>query len=196
MPSQACVNGVCTLGCRSNKDCLSNESCINAKCQSKLIFYRLLSDIEVFEKCMYLRFPIVLDPCKRDGVCGINSKCNAVDHNVVCACNKGFQPNPVPEESCVRSNILCHNNAQCGLGQECVGNVCKVVCLSGMDCAEGERCSSNKCEKVCFTASNCLTGEVCVEGICRQGCTLDSDCDVSQICVGNKCRYLSSDVVS
>lgn len=131
----------------------------------------------------------ISDPCKRDGVCGINSKCSAIDHNVICTCNKGFQPNPVPEELCVRSNSICHNNFQCGLGQECSGNICKVVCLSGMDCAEGERCSSNKCEKVCFTASNCLTGEVCVEGICRQGCSLDSDCDVSQICIGNKCRY-------
>lgn len=124
-------------------------------------------------------------------MCGINSKCSTIDHNVICTCNKGFQPNPVPEESCVRSNTICHNNVQCGLGQECNGNICKVVCLSGMDCAEGERCSSNKCEKVCFTASNCLTGEVCVEGICRQGCSLDSDCDISQICIGNKCRYES-----
>jgi len=136
-----------------------------------------------------MRVNDIPDPCKRDGVCGINSKCTAVGHNVVCTCNKGFEPNPVPEESCVRSNRICHNNAQCGLGQECNGNICKIVCLSGMDCAEGERCTSNKCEKVCFTASNCLTGEVCVEGICRQGCSSDSDCDVSQICIGNKCRY-------
>lgn len=142
------------------------------------------------EKVFFLNiFLRLLDPCKHDSVCGINSKCTAVDHNVVCTCNNGFQPNPVAEESCVRSNNICHNNAQCGLGQECVGNICKVVCLSGMDCADGERCSNNKCEKVCFTASNCLTGEVCVEGICRPGCILDSDCDVSQICIGNKCRY-------
>lgn len=158
---QACVNGICILGCRSNKDCPADRACINNKCQN---------------------------PCEREGVCGPNAICSCKDHSTICKCPEGFEGNPTPEQGCVRVPNICLSTNECPSAHTCLDNLCQLPCSDGTSCAVGERCSDNICVKVCYADSNCLPGEVCLKGVCQLGCSIDSDCKPNQICVRNKCK--------
>lgn len=64
----------CRPECMVSADCPQNSACINQKCQ---------------------------DPCP--GTCGINARCQVVNHNPICSCSPGYTGEPfvrcIPEES-------------------------------------------------------------------------------------------------
>lgn len=55
----------CRPECTINSDCPSNLACINQICQ---------------------------DPCS--GSCGLNAKCNVINHTPICACYEGYEGDP------------------------------------------------------------------------------------------------------
>ena len=55
----------CRPECISNSDCSANQACSNLKC---------------------------IDPCP--GTCGVNARCQVVNHLATCACNRGFRGDP------------------------------------------------------------------------------------------------------
>lgn len=64
----------CRPECVVSSECAQNKACISNKCQ---------------------------DPCP--GTCGLNARCQVVNHNPICSCSAGFTGDPfvrcVPEES-------------------------------------------------------------------------------------------------
>lgn len=64
----------CRPECTVSTDCMQDKACINQKC---------------------------LNPCS--GTCGINSRCNVINHNPICSCSPGFNGDPfvrcIQEES-------------------------------------------------------------------------------------------------
>lgn len=55
----------CKPECTISADCSQDKACINQKCQ---------------------------DPCP--GTCGINARCQVVNHNPICSCTSGFSGDP------------------------------------------------------------------------------------------------------
>lgn len=175
---QTCnANGICQLGCRSNKNCLDDEICLNGECQ------KLCSE--------------------NSASCGPNALCTAKNHKILCRCPDDFEPNPTPDQGCVRVPSSCSASQKCPKGYSCIENRCTFICSNenknrnnvNNDCAIGERClndaTSGKsfCSKVCYTNNNCLPGEICSEnGICLPGCLSDADCPYQQICYQTKCK--------
>lgn len=64
----------CKPECVVSSECSQDKTCINQKCK---------------------------DPCP--GTCGINARCQVVNHNPICSCNNGFTGDPfvrcIQEES-------------------------------------------------------------------------------------------------
>ena len=159
---QACINEICQVGCRNNRDCSSNEACLENQCQ---------------------------DPCLNSAVCGPNALCNVKNHKISCTCPKFFEPNPTPDQGCLRVPPNCLSSKDCPDSYECLNNKCNYLCRNNSNaCAIGERCINKICSKVCYTSNNCLPGEVCTDGICSAGCVSDADCPHTEICQQSKCK--------
>jgi hypothetical protein len=159
---QACVGGACVLGCRSNRDCSSEQACVNNKCQN---------------------------PCFGKGICGPNAECSTKNHKTSCQCPPAFEPNPTPDQGCVRVPNSCGTSKDCGKNLMCIVGKCNLPCENNDVCAIGERCFNNMCSKVCYTNNNCLPGEICNGGgICVPGCASDVDCPHTEICLQSKCK--------
>lgn len=75
---------MCRPECMTSSECALDKACINTKCQ---------------------------DPCP--GTCGINARCQVVNHNPICSCSVGFTGDPfvrcLPEESKINFNNV-HTN--------------------------------------------------------------------------------------
>lgn len=55
----------CRPECTVSTDCMQDKACINQKCR---------------------------DPCP--GTCGLNARCNVINHNPICSCSSGFEGDP------------------------------------------------------------------------------------------------------
>lgn len=144
----SCVPGfigsppTCRPECISSPECSLNEACVNQKC---------------------------IDPCP--GTCGINARCQVVNHNPICSCPQGQTGDPftrcsiiieeppvVPANPCQPSP--CGANAQCrevGGAPSCsclpefIGTPpnCRPECVSNSECANNLACINQKCKDPC-----------------------------------------------
>jgi hypothetical protein len=134
----------CRPECVINSECPTNKACIQRECG---------------------------DPCI--GSCGINAKCDVVNHNAICSCPQGYigdpfsqcslrPPTPQPQENedpCrpdpCGSNTDCERRneiAACKCKPNYFGNPyigCKPECLANTDCAQTQACMSQKCRDPC-----------------------------------------------
>ncbi|KAJ4432717.1 hypothetical protein ANN_21354 [Periplaneta americana] len=132
----------CRPECVVSSECPQNQACINQKCT---------------------------DPCP--GTCGLQARCNVINHNPICSCPPGFTgdpftrcllipptpvPPPVPRDPCQPSP--CGPNAQCQVS------------------ADG----SPSC--------TCLPGYVGAPPGCRPECVINSECASHLACINQKCR--------
>lgn len=67
----------CRPECVTSTDCPQNQACIKQKCK---------------------------DPCP--GTCGINAKCQVINHNPICTCKAGFTGDPFVTCQLERSKII------------------------------------------------------------------------------------------
>ncbi|PSN29200.1 hypothetical protein C0J52_26427, partial [Blattella germanica] len=159
-PNSQCRNingqGVCSClpnyigsppGCRPecvvSTECPQNRACVNQKC---------------------------IDPCP--GTCGLNARCEVVNHSPICSCQAGFTgdpftrcfpiPPPVVEERptpCIPSpcgaNAVCREQngaGSCTCLPDYVGNPyegCRPECVLNTDCPSNRACIRNKCQDPC-----------------------------------------------
>uniref|UniRef100_A0A6E8W1C0 Dumpy n=1 Tax=Anopheles coluzzii TaxID=1518534 RepID=A0A6E8W1C0_ANOCL len=130
----------CRPECTINAECPSNQACMNEKCR---------------------------DPCP--GSCGINARCNVINHTPICTCEEGYTgdpftscrpmppppPEPVNDDPCNPSP--CGANAQCQNGictclPEYQGDPyrgCRPECVLNSDCARDRACIRSKCVDPC-----------------------------------------------
>jgi Cys-rich repeat protein len=90
--------------------------------------------------------------------------------------------------------VECRLNSDCPVAQECVENVCRdrTGCDSDGQCAAGQICADGQCQPGCRVDADCLDGLVCVTELSANGlcvaCRLDADCPAGQRCLGYLCR--------
>jgi hypothetical protein len=146
----SCVPGyigsppTCRPECVTNNECPQNEACSNQKCR---------------------------DPCP--GTCGVNAKCQVINHNPICSCPPRYSGDPFircqveviqqspPTDPCqpspCGSNALCRvigDQASCSCLPEMIGNppYCKPECISNSECSSHLACINQKCKDPCPNA--------------------------------------------
>lgn len=133
----------CKPECVVNSECPQNKACINKKCA---------------------------DPCIKS--CGLNTRCQVVNHNPICTCAPGLTGDPF--ESCTEAvtqpplrdsdnpcipspcgpNSQCRqigNQAACSCLQSYIGRPpnCRPECVSNEECPSHLSCKQEKCTDPC-----------------------------------------------
>lgn len=130
----------CRPECIINSDCSANTACHKYKCRN---------------------------PCE-SGACGINSKCDVINHYPICSCPTGMTGDPFSK--CVREDFTppapknedpC-TPSPCGLYSNCLVAGSHPVC-------------------------SCLQGYVGTAPNCRPECVVNSDCPIDKTCLSEKC---------
>ena len=130
----------CRPECVINSECPANKACIQLKCGN---------------------------PCI--GTCGINAKCDVVNHNAICSCPYDYTgdpfsqcyPKPPPIEP-VELEVC--NPSPCGVNAQCrdINNVASCTCPPN------------------------YSGNPYVE--CKPECQVNNDCPYTKACMSQKCR--------
>jgi hypothetical protein len=144
----------CRPECMHSSDCNADKSCISQKCR---------------------------DPCH--GTCGINARCQVVNHNPICSCSPSYTGDPfircIQKEDrpaiedysdpCVPSP--CGPNSQCrhidGQGVcSCLSDYlgsppnCRPECVLNHECPSSLTCKNMKCQDPC--PGLCGTNAICL----------------------------------
>lgn len=136
---------VCQPECVVSSECPLNKACINQRCT---------------------------DPCP--GTCGVEARCEVLNHNPICSCEPGFEGDPFvscsripeertdterkPENPCIPSP--CGPNSICQIKQgrpvcSCVANYigsppyCRPECTLNTECPADKACIQEKCQNPC-----------------------------------------------
>ena len=132
----------CRPECVLNAECPSNKACIQQKCS---------------------------DPCV--GACGYNARCQAVGHNAICTCPKGYTGDPF---------------SGCSLIPQVITRPPQVVDpCNPSPCGSNAQCSSRNRAGAC----KCIpdhTGDPYVG--CRPECLINAECHNSLTCMQKKYR--------
>ncbi|XP_037295454.1 uncharacterized protein LOC119189544 isoform X2 [Manduca sexta] len=129
----------CRPECVTSTECAQHQACIKQKCR---------------------------DPCP--GTCGINAKCQVINHNPICTCKPGFTGDPFITCQLEQKPIL-----EGPKGNPCVPSPCgpysqcKVV-------GEAPACS-------------CLPNYIGVAPNCRPECSINAECPGNLACQNEKC---------
>lgn len=133
----------CRPECTVNAECPSDKACHKFKCT---------------------------DPCR--GTCGVNARCEVINHNPICSCPSGMTgdpfsrcaplPPPPPIER-PRDPINPCVPSPCGLYSEC-----RAI-------GESPSCS-------------CLPNYIGLPPNCRPECVVNTDCPSNQACIAEKCK--------
>lgn len=163
-PSCSCLQNYfgtppnCKPQCIVNSECRSNNACVREKC---------------------------IDPCP--GSCGLNAKCDVINHTPICSCVNGYIGNPFTScqlEPEPRKNL---------------GNVVWEIFVKSLNWFSLVRdpVYSDPCNpSPCGSNAQCLNG-ICsclpeFQGDpyagCRPECVLNSDCPKDKACLLSKCK--------
>lgn len=168
----------CRPECTQSLECRLDQSCVNQKC---------------------------IDPCP--GSCGLNAKCQVVNHNPICSCQIKYTGDPftrcvpfiedvlVPSDPCKPSpcgpNSECrviNESPSCSCLPEFIGSPpnCKPECISNSECASQLACINRKCKNpcpgICGLNAECSVISHTPNCVCILGYYGDpfSHCDIQQ----------------
>lgn len=143
----------CRPECSVSSECALNRACINNKC---------------------------VDPCP--GICGVNAKCNVINHSPFCSCNAGLTGDPfvrcfeapVAPESKPSSNPCVPS--PCGPFSMCrdVGGV------PSCSCEASYIGSPPNCRPECTINSECVSNLACLRYKCTDPCP--GSCGINAQC--------------
>lgn len=141
-------------------ECPQDRACINTKCQ---------------------------DPCP--GTCGLNARCQAINHNPICSCNPSFTGDPfsrcIPEKSkdyCCTILLLSY---ACNLSfiLEPPDNI-----PSTNPCIPSPCGANAQCRVVGNTpACSCLSNYIGRPPNCRPECKINAECPANRACQNERC---------
>jgi hypothetical protein len=133
----------CHPECRTNSDCDNQKACQNNKC---------------------------IDTCV--GACGMNSKCQVINHRAICTCMEGFKGDPYVR--CIESNDELPTNREnqcspspCGPYSKCTIARNGVAACSCLDSYIGQ---PPNCRPECISSSECMPNEACLNNVCKDPC--------------------------
>lgn len=154
-----CVDGRCTTGCETARDCVGDQVCTDGFCRP--------------------RPPATEPECRTNDACATGEFCEdgrcvaECTSDAMCAdglyCRAG---------RCVvddRPRPFCETDADCRFA--CVNGVCRTPCETSRECAEVDVqfsvcfesfCSTaNEATSDCAISEDCAEGRECIDGICR-----------------------------
>jgi hypothetical protein len=149
----------CRPECISSSECPQNLACVNLKC---------------------------VDPCPN--TCGINARCNVINHNPICSCTGGYTGDPfvrcVLEES--KSFHFQRINIQTNIFNRLEKEI--VLDVQGNPCVPSPCGPNSQCRVIGSTAAcSCLPNFVGRSPNCRPECTINSECPGNLACIRERC---------
>lgn len=168
----SCVPGyigappTCRPECTSSSECPLNEACVNQKC---------------------------INPCL--GTCGIEAKCQVVNHNPICSCPLKFTGNPFTR--CIPISKQLEKNgkitamlrlpmfSEYELPSEVLTNSCEPS-----PCGPNSVCQ----EKGSSPSCSCLPDFIGTPPNCRPECVGNDDCSNNQACISKRCINPCNDI--
>ena len=179
-PNSQCVNrenqAVCSClpnyvgsppGCRPecvvSSECVLNKACMNKKC---------------------------VDPCP--GSCGLNARCEVINHSPICSCRSEFTGDPFLRCSAMQSRFNCFRS----ISLKVIAIFSFLFFLGPVVLHETSNpCVPSPCgaNAICqvFGLSHtcsCLPSYVGSPPNCRPECTINSECQSNLACLREKCR--------
>ena len=161
--------GKCTEGtgcCTSDEDCFGGDVCVNSVCKQSL----------PGKQCWGQEGCPDGESCVGANVCPCESECPSEDTQGKC----------FPEgQGC------CLTDADCGLGEACVDDLCKANPGEGQCWADSQCDLDQTCQGAvsCSCLATSCAGET--PGSCQGSldcCSTDAECDGSQVCVNDACH--------
>lgn len=146
-----------SLGCRIDRECDSNQACVNGNC---------------------------FNPCLLNDPCGINAECHASGNRAQCRCLPGFRGNPYERCSIIgcRTNSDCPSEKACE-NQQCVDPcLYSNPCSPRAECRAQNHLAICRCP-VGYMGNPYID---CRPEIVPE-CTFDTDCPSKLACINNKC---------
>lgn len=133
----------CRPECTLNSECALNKACISQKCQ---------------------------DPCP--GTCGLNAKCQVINHSPICSCNPGHTGDPFTRCFRIPPPVV-----------QAVAPVVTDPCLPS-PCGPNSQCRNLNGGPSC----SCLADFIGSSPNCRPECTINSECPSNLACIRQKCQ--------
>lgn len=119
------------------------------------------------------------DPCQ----CGVNAKCEIVDHHAVCTCLPGFEGDP----EVVCHELGCYGNDDCKTTHACINGKCAPVCGHNNEpCGEEAICQGIDHEPKCLCPPG-LRGNPKTQCLAI-GCISDDNCPANLACRNQRCE--------
>ena len=135
LTSQVCVNEKCVPKCNKNNDCPSFHECLGGVC-APAEKCRRNQDCADTESCKINALSFgqreCMNVCEGPVICGRNAVCRPSQHRPFCTCPEGYFGNPLDEKiGCVKK--------LCSINQDCPGDsVCQEYrCVAGLECKFG-----------------------------------------------------------
>ncbi|KRT79966.1 EGF domain-containing protein, partial [Oryctes borbonicus] len=142
LPTYSGSPPACRPECTVSSECSQDKACVNQKC---------------------------VDPCP--GACGLNAKCQVVNHSPICSCNLGHTGDPFTR--CYVETAPTPTIAE-EIRNPCVPSPCG---------------PNSQCREVGSTPScSCLVDFIGSPPNCRPECTINSECSSNLACIRQKCK--------
>lgn len=191
---QATGAGRCGLGCTSQADCTTGNSCVNGMCMPN----QTQVGCDATHPCA-TGSTCVGGSCVPDAqICQFSTECGAgricVNQQCTAACSA---TNPCVGSATCGADGFCHEvippptgcstATDCASGQTCVDGRCFSGCAVDSDCPHGDYCDAGVCRldtrtnPACGNGRPCASGSVCHNGACRSPCTQDAQCPLFDV---------------
>lgn len=152
----------CRPECTVSSECPQDKACVNQKC---------------------------VDPCP--GTCGLNAKCNVINHSPICSCSPGHTGDPftrcypIPRKITLIKLDLFDPNKKLILAPppEPVQPVYTNPCVPN-PCGPNSICQDINGSPSC----SCISNFIGSPPNCRPECTINSECSSNLACINQKCR--------
>lgn len=130
------------------------------------------------------------DPCP--GTCGLNSRCQVVNHNPICSCSAGFTGDPFTrcekeERKHLILTVTIPNPVTCKL-LACTFLAIVAVTTPQNPCIPSPCGPNSQCRVIGNTpACSCLPNYIGRAPNCRPECTISAECPSNKACQREKC---------
>uniref|UniRef100_A0A0K2TAS5 Putative LOC101893139 [Musca domestica] n=1 Tax=Lepeophtheirus salmonis TaxID=72036 RepID=A0A0K2TAS5_LEPSM len=150
-----------------DKDCPSQEACIDRECQNPCLSFR---------------------PCVENAECRVYNTLPL--RTMTCSCREGYSGKGDEKCELITEPIVvgCSNDRDCSTSLACRNTECVNPCAKDRPCAQTARCEVNRHKSHC-TCPPGMTGDpysICVI-IEDHECEQDSDCNGNKACVEYEC---------
>lgn len=130
----------CQPQCVVHSECPQNKACVGLRC---------------------------VDPCP--GVCGLNARCEVINHSPICSCKPGETGNPL-----VACDVIVIDNPPRNAENPC----------SPSPCGPNSICQVVQNHPVC----SCIENYIGSPPYCRPECVFSNDCEQDKACIREKCQ--------